>query len=126
MEYAIVEIAGKQYKAQVGKTLLVDSMQTADQEVTIPNVLAYHSDSQTLVGTPFVAEASVTAKVVGATKAKKVRVLRFKAKSHYHKVTGHRQPHTKLVISAITVGGKKATAEESKPARKTAKKEAAD
>ena len=54
-----------------------------------------------MFGTPVVEGATVTAKVVKNGKAKKIRVYKMKPKKNYRRTQGHRQPYTKLEISAI-------------------------
>ena len=55
------------------------------------------------VGTPNVAGAKVTAKLIKNGKSKKIMVFKFKAKKNYRRRQGHRQPYTKLSIEKISV-----------------------
>lgn len=100
--YAIVEAGGKQFRVSQGDTIVVDKMSAeVGSTVTLDRVILVQTDSSTQVGTPTVAGASVTAKVVGHGKAKKIIVFKYKAKKNYHKKQGHRQPFTKLTIESI-------------------------
>lgn len=100
--YAIVEAGGKQFKVSEGDTIFVEKVNAnVGDVVTLGNVLFIQSDSGSKVGTPTVAGASVSAKVVEHGKEKKVIVFKYKAKKNYHKKQGHRQPFTKLTIESI-------------------------
>lgn len=96
--FAVFQTGGKQYKVQQGDVIYVEKLDTAEgQDVTFDQVLMTESK----VGTPFVAGASVVATVEKHGKQKKIRVIKFKSKKHHYKRQGHRQPYTKLVIKAI-------------------------
>lgn len=96
--FAVFQTGGKQYKVQQGDVIYVEKLDTAEgQDVTFDQVLMTESK----VGTPFVAGATVVATVEKHGKQKKIRVIKFKSKKHHYKRQGHRQPYTKLVIKAI-------------------------
>jgi large subunit ribosomal protein L21 len=102
--YAVVHTGGKQYKVKEGETLRVEMLAaepgaTVDLEVLL---LADEEGAAVKVGTPTVAGAKVTAKVAGHGRADKVRVVKYKPKSRYTRVAGHRQPFTTLRIEKIT------------------------
>ncbi len=100
--YAIIETGGKQYKVQVGDSLCIEKLNVAAGEsVVFNNVLVVGQEDALTVGTPFVAGATVKADVVGDGKGKKIIVYKYKAKKTYHKKIGHRQPFTKVTITAI-------------------------
>ena len=69
--------------------------------VTFDQVLAVAKDDGMVIGSPVVEGAKVTASVLKNGKAKKVIVYKYKSKKGYHKKQGHRQPYTKVQISAI-------------------------
>ena len=86
--YAIIATGGKQYKVEEGDVIKVEKLGVeAGETVTFDQVLVV-SDTETKVGTPTVAGASVTATVVSEGKAKKVIVYRYKRKTGYHKKNG--------------------------------------
>lgn len=96
--FAIFTTGGKQYKVSVGDIIYVEKIdQVEGQTVKFENVLM--TDSK--IGTPTVAGASVTATVEKHGKREKIRIIKFKSKKHYMKRQGHRQPYTKLVITEI-------------------------
>jgi ribosomal protein L21 len=101
--YAIILTGGKQLKAEVGQTIYTEKIEgEKDTEVTFDKVL-YVDGDQVLVGKPFVEGASVKATIVKQGRGKKIRVLRYKAKSNLRVHRGHRQPYTALKIEAINL-----------------------
>lgn len=116
--YAIVEIAGKQYKVISGQVLDVDRLDVAEgNTVELDRVLLIANDDKITVGTPTVEGAKVLATSQGEGRGKKIIVLKYKPKRRYSKKTGHRQYYTRLTIDNIIESG----AEEAKPARRTRK-----
>ena len=113
--YAIIETGGKQYKVSEGDIITVEKLGVeAGSEYTFENVLAVNNGEKLTVGTPVVAGASVVASVIGDGKAKKVTVFTYKPKKSSKRKMGHRQPYTKVEITAV------GTAAEEKPAKKAA------
>ena len=101
--YAIIETGGKQIKVEQGQEIYIEKLDVnADEVVTFDKVLFVGGDD-VKVGAPFVAGATVTAKVVKNGKAKKIIVFKYKAKKNYRKKQGHRQPYTKLVVESISL-----------------------
>lgn len=100
--YAIVEIGGKQYKVQEGDVIFVEKIEAEDSSVvTFDKVLAVSSEGTLNVGSPVVEGASVSAKVLGQGKTKKIIVFKYKPKKGYRRKQGHRQPYTKVQIEKI-------------------------
>lgn len=100
--YAVIVTGGKQYKVAEGDVLFVEKLDAqADETVTFDTVLAVIKDDDVIVGKPAVEGASVTAKVVKNGKAKKIRIIKHKAKKGYRKRQGHRQPYTQVEIQTI-------------------------
>ena len=100
--YAIIETGGKQYKVQAGDVVFIEKLDVEpEQEITFDKVIAVGKDDGIVVGTPTVEGASVTAKVLKNGKAKKVVVFTYKPKKNEKRKLGHRQPYTKVEISAI-------------------------
>lgn len=101
--YAIIQLAGKQYKVSEGDSFEVNKLDVpADQDLVIKDVLLTASDAGTVVGTPLVAKASVTLKVDSHGKGDKIRVAKYKSKSRYRRVNGHRQHLTTVTVSKIS------------------------
>ena len=105
--YAIVEIAGKQFRLESGRKLYVP-LQKADvgADVTFDRVLLVGGDS-THVGAPTVSGASVAATVLGHVKSDKILVFKKKRRKRYKVLRGHRQDYTQIEIGAITGPGSK-------------------
>ncbi len=100
--YALIETGGKQYRVAKDQVLYIEKLNAQEGEtVTFDKVLLVKSDDQTMVGTPVVAGAKVTAKVIGHGRGKKIVVFKYKPKKNYKKKQGHRQPFTKVVIEEI-------------------------
>lgn len=119
--YAIVEIAGHQYKVQKDQQLFVNRLQEQEgAKVSFNDVLLIADGSKITVGAPAVEGASITAKVVKHLKGDKVLVFKKKRRKGYIKKNGHRQYLTELVVESISASGTKKAApkakEEAKPA----------
>ena len=100
--YAVIKTGGKQYRVQQGDVIFVEKIDAqADEQVTFEEVLLVGNDGETKIGTPVVAGAKVEGKVLAQVKAKKVVVYKYKAKKGERKKQGHRQPYTKVEITAI-------------------------
>lgn len=101
--YAIIATGGKQYRVQEGDVIFVEKLAANEGDtVEIIEVLAVAGDNEELkVGTPHVAGAKVTLKVVSQGKGKKIIVFKYKPKKNYRRKTGHRQPYTKVAVEKI-------------------------
>ena len=100
--YAIIKTGGKQYKVSEGDVITVEKLAAAEGDaVTFDEVLTVVNDGDVKVGTPVIAGAKVTGKVEAQGKGKKIRIFKYKAKSNYRKRQGHRQPYTKVEITAV-------------------------
>ena len=100
--YAIIETGGKQYKVEAGDVLFIEKLGVeADSEVTFDKVIAVGADDGIKVGAPYVEGATVTAKAIKNGKGKKITVFTYKPKKNAKRKMGHRQPYTKVEISAI-------------------------
>lgn len=100
--YAIIVTGGKQYKVEAGESVFIEKLDVeAGDEITFDKVVAVGKDDGIVVGAPYVEGATVTAKVEKNGKAKKVVVFTYKSKKNEKRKMGHRQPYTKVEISAI-------------------------
>tara|TARA_B100001057_G_scaffold128966_2_gene128051 strand:+ start:5110 stop:5511 length:402 start_codon:yes stop_codon:yes gene_type:complete len=99
---AIVKISGKQYNVGKNTKLFVDKLQQKEgSKVTFDNVLMVNNGSNTKIGNPVVAGASVEAKIVKHFKDKKVIVFKKKRRKGYRVKNGHRQQMTEIVIEKV-------------------------
>ena len=101
--YSIVEIKGKQYKVEEGKEVEVDFLDLEKDSALEDYKVLLHQGEETLVGTPYLENVKIEAKVVEDTKGEKLRVVHYKPKTNYRKVNGHRQKYTKLKVNKISV-----------------------
>ena len=93
---------GKQYKVAQGDTLFIEKLDAeAGSTVTFDKVLMLVNDSDVRTGTPYLDGVTVEATLEKNGKGKKIRVFKYKAKKNYRKRIGHRQPYSKVTVSAI-------------------------
>jgi len=112
--YAIVEIAGQQFKVQAPQKLKVHRLELEEgKHVELGNVLLVSNDGKMSIGTPMVDGARIAAKVLSHSKGDKVLVGKKKRRKGYQKVNGHRQYLTELWIEAILAKGEKFDASKS-------------
>ncbi len=106
--YAVIQTGGKQYKVKKGDTVQVELL-SLDMGATtdFKEILLVGSGATVQVGQPFVSAASVSAEVVAIEKGPKVIVYHKKRRKQSDKKTGHRQPYTRLLITAVQGGGEK-------------------
>ncbi len=119
--YAIVEIAGQQFKVAKDQKVYVHRLQTEEgKKVTFDNVLLLENGKDITIGAPAIDGAAVEAKVVKHLKGDKVIVFKKKRRKGYKVKNGHRQYLTEIVIENIVSSGAKKDAP-----KKTAKSKAA-
>jgi large subunit ribosomal protein L21 len=100
--YAIVTIAGQQFKVEKDQQIYVHRLQNeVDSNVEFSDVLLVDNDGRVKVGAPTVKGASVSAKVVDHLKGDKVVVFKKKRRKGYKVKNGHRQSFTKILIENI-------------------------
>ena len=100
--YALVDINGKQYKAEKGETLKVDKLDSENGDaVEFETVLMVGGVDSVKVGTPYVKGVTVKATVEDQLKDKKVIVYKYKRRKGYHKKQGHRQQYSLIKVDDI-------------------------
>jgi large subunit ribosomal protein L21 len=100
--YAIVDIAGKQFKVEKDQYIYAPKMEgEAGTSVQFDQVLLIDNDSKISVGTPVLKGASVSGKILEDVKGDKEIVFKKKRRKGYAKKTGHRQQYTKIMIESI-------------------------
>lgn len=123
--YAIVDIAGQQYKVEQGQKLRVHRLEAEEgKHVELDKVLLVSDGKSVSVGTPIVEGARIAVKVLTHSKGDKVLVFHKKRRKGYQKLNGHRQALTELWIEAILGKGEKFDAKKSTAPAVTAKAEA--
>src|SRR3989344_5113432 len=104
MEFAVIQTGGKQYEVKVGDVVKIEKLPGALKEgdkVAFDRVLLVDNGKDTTIGTPYIEGARVEATLEKSGKAKKVTVIKYKAKSNYFKKRGHRQPYMEVKIIAL-------------------------
>ena len=108
--YAIVEIAGQQFKVVKDQKVFVHRLQTEEgKQVAFDNVLLIGDGDKVTVGAPAIDGAQVGAKVLKHLKGDKVIVFKKKRRKGYRKKNGHRQSLTEIQIENILASGAKKT-----------------
>ncbi|WP_412559467.1 50S ribosomal protein L21 [Winogradskyella sp. MIT101101] len=124
--YAIVEIAGQQFKVAKDQKVFVNRLSTEEgKKVSFDNVLLIGDGDKTTLGAPAIDGAQVSAKVLKHLKGDKVIVFKKKRRKGYRVKNGHRQALTEIVIEGITASGAKPAkkAEKAAPKKETKKAE---
>jgi large subunit ribosomal protein L21 len=100
--YAIVEIAGQQFKVQQDQQIFVHRLEAdVNTNLSFDKVLLVDNGGKISVGAPIVSGAKVSAKVLDHVKGDKVIVFKKKRRKGYQKSNGHRQQFTKIQITSI-------------------------
>ena len=127
--YAIVEIAGQQFKVEKDQQIFVHRLEEKEgAKVEFDNVLLIDNNGKVNVGAPAISGAKVTAKVLDHVKGDKVTVFKKKRRKGYRVKNGHRQAFTQIEIQSIVEKGasaKKAKAEPKAAAKKVPAKKVA-
>ena len=99
--YAVIATGGKQYKVSVGDEVFVEKLDGSEGDtITFDEVLAVNDDKELKVGSALSA-AKVSGEIVKQGKDRKINGFKYKAKKGYRRRKGHRQPHTRVKITAI-------------------------
>ncbi|MEK7635036.1 MAG: 50S ribosomal protein L21 [Patescibacteria group bacterium] len=110
--FAVIETGGKQYRVAVGDTIKIEKLkEVASAKATAPKegdavvfdkvLLIDNGTDSTDIGTPYIAGAKVSGKLIEIGRNAKVTVIKYKQKSRYFKKNGHRQPFFKVQIEKI-------------------------
>ncbi len=102
--YAVIRTGGRQFRAEVGKTIDVERLPyEVDHSFEITDVLLVGDGDKTVIGQPTVEGASVKVTVVDQYRDKKVIVYKYRQRTNYRRKRGHRQYHTRLRVDGISV-----------------------
>jgi large subunit ribosomal protein L21 len=109
MEMAVIKTGGKQYVVSTGDLVTIEKLgrgiNTQDLKrgdaVTFDEVLLQDNGKETVIGTPAIAGAKVTATVFSVGRLPKIEVVKYKAKSRYLKRRGHKQPFVRVKIDKV-------------------------
>ena len=100
--YAIIEACGKQYKVVEGDVVFFEKLDTEEgKKANFDKVILVSDEKEVKVGNPYVKGVKVEGKVLSHGKGKKIIVFKMKPKKNERTKQGHRQPYTKVEITAI-------------------------
>jgi large subunit ribosomal protein L21 len=134
--YAIIDIVGQQFKVEKNTRIFAHRLEGKEgDELEFDKVMLIDNDGKVIIGTPFLKNALVTAKIISHLKGDKIKVFKKKRRKGYQVLNGHRQYFTELEINDIfeQAPDKKVTAkakagekpEKTEPAKDTVEKETA-
>ena len=108
--FAIINIAGKQFRVQEGDQIKVPQLSTeAGKSLVFDKVLLTNEGGKVELGSPLVSNASVSATVVDHGRDRKIRIFKKKRRKGYKRKNGHRQGFSLVKIDSISTGGAKNT-----------------
>jgi large subunit ribosomal protein L21 len=102
--YAVIRSGARQYRADVGNTILVERLPAeVGEQLELDDVLLVVDDERVEVGQPTVEKAKVLATVVAQEKGPKIRIFKYHPRKRYRLRAGHRQHYTRLQVDEIVV-----------------------
>lgn len=122
--YAIVRAGGKQYRVTADDVIVVEKLQgERGTQIELGEVLLIGGGTETVVGTPVIEGAAVTATILDQTKSDKILIFKKKRRQNYRRTRGHRQAGTVLRIDAVCPPGAERQAPKPLPAERVVVKE---
>ena len=101
--YAIIKSGGKQYRVKKGEKLKLEKLDTEiGKKIVFDEVLSVGEGADLKIGTPYLKDAKVEAKVIDEGKSKKIEVIKFKRRKNYKRNFGHRQHYSLVEITNIS------------------------
>ena len=101
-KFAVIQTGGKQYPVLPNQILEIEKIEgKKGKALVLDKVLLLVKGKEVKIGTPFLKGTKVKAEIVEQFKDKKIRIAKFRAKSRYRKVKGHRQQKTRIKIIDI-------------------------
>jgi large subunit ribosomal protein L21 len=102
--YAVVRSGARQYRAELGDTILVERLPAeAGQQLELGEVLLVADGERVEIGQPTVGGARVLATVVAQEKGPKIRIFKYRPRKRYRRRAGHRQRYTRLRVDQIVM-----------------------
>ncbi len=125
--YAVIESGGKQYKVEKGTSLLVDRLSAKEGEVVALRAVLFR-DKEVVAEPKELEKVKIEATVAEHLRGPKIKVFKYKPKKGYRRRAGHRSELTRLEVTELKLGARKAAAKagekEKAPAKAAEKKEA--
>jgi|SRR6187549_366908 len=117
--YAVIESGGKQYRVEKGASLLVDRLDAKEGDKVALRAVMFRDDDDVVAGPKELEKVKVEAKVAEHLRGPKVKVFKYKPKKGYRRRAGHRSELTRVEVTELKMGARKATAKKAeKPADK--------
>jgi large subunit ribosomal protein L21 len=108
--YAIIRCGGRQYRAEVGESIVVEKLPyEVGEQIELEEVLLVRDGDKVHIGQPLVVGSRVKATIEEQFRGKKIIVYKYRPKQRYRRKQGHRQPYTRLRIDDIITGSKRRT-----------------
>ena len=128
--YAVIETGGKQYRVEEGTSLLVDRLSAKEGEKVALRAVMFR-DKEVVLGAKDLEKVKVEATVAEHLRGPKIKVFKYKPKKGYRRRAGHRSELTRLEVTEVKAGARKAATPkkekaEKKPAKNPAAKKDAD
>ena len=102
--YAVIELGEKQFLVKQGDKITAEKITTkVGETLKVSEVLLVHDGKKTQIGQPYLKDITVDLVLDSVGRGEKIRVAKFKAKSRYRKVLGHRQTESYLTVKAINL-----------------------
>lgn len=103
--YAVIRSGGKQYRVSPGQTVRLERLDgEAGDRIDFDDVLLVNGDGRVAVGSPNVETATVRGEIVEQGRGRKVLVFKYKNKTRYRRLRGHRQLHTAVRVEEVQLG----------------------
>jgi large subunit ribosomal protein L21 len=100
--FAVIESGGKQHTVSEGDQLKVELLPGEEgASIEFDKVLMISDGSASKIGSPFVENAKVMAKLISHGKAEKIKIFKMKRRKDYRRTYGHRQKFTEILIESI-------------------------
>ena len=102
--HAVIQLGAKQFLVKEGDKVVAEKILVPEgRTLKVSEVLLTHDGTDTQIGTPFLDKAKVELSYEGDKKGLKIRVAKFKAKSRYRRVKGHRQQESHFTVKSISL-----------------------
>lgn len=102
--YAVIQLGAKQFLVKEGDSVVAEKTVVPETgTLSVSEVLLSYDGKETKIGTPFIEKASVDLEFKGDKRGTKIRVAKFKAKSRYRRVQGHRQTESHFIVKSISI-----------------------
>ena len=102
--YVVIQLGAKQFLVKEGDKIVAEKIEIKEGDsLNVKEVLLSYDGVNTKIGDPYLAGATVELVSLGVEKGEKIRVAKFKAKSRYRRVTGHRQLESHFTVKAIKI-----------------------